>query len=106
MTTPSPASAPVDNRRDEAIALAEATFSEGFCPFCGGRLSPLSDYDAERTQNWYAPPTAACLACELMIGRANGGVHGCTLHHLDQPFTSCAEISPYIDTTAPEAQTP
>lgn len=70
----------------EAIREAEARLSEGFCPFCAGRLSPLSEYDIERTRHWWSPPTAACLSCERVVGRyPHGGVHGSTLHHLDDP---------------------
>lgn len=100
VTEPSPASrrgsiaaVPVD--RAEAIALAEARFSEGFCPFCPGRLAPLSEYDVKRTRDWWSPPTAACLSCERAIGRyPTGGVHGSTLHHLDEPSEPLVEIAP------------
>lgn len=66
------------------VQAAEAALSEGFCPFCRGRLSPLDEYDIERTRDWYSPPTAACLSCERVVGRyPEGGVHGSTMHHLD-----------------------
>lgn len=75
------------------VALAEATFTEGFCPFCQGRLSPLADYDIERTRDWYAPPSAACLSCERAVGRyPQGGVHGSTLHPLDLPPPKAVSI--------------
>lgn len=79
---------------DQAIAEAEAKLSEGFCPFCNGRLTALSDYDVERTAEWWSPPTAACLSCERVVGRyPEGGVHGSTLHHLDVPTLTRVEIS-------------
>jgi hypothetical protein len=42
-----------------------------------------------------------CLSCERVVGRyPQGGVHGSTMHHLDEP-TPRAEISTYIDTGRP-----